>query len=931
MVPRIKTLPFASVAARPYRRAVEGPAPVIVMGAGALADRAREAAASLELAPDTHAPLVLVSGTVLDHLVEVDASAPPPRFWTIAGPGDVPAAGGVDGVALHPVTPALIEALRFADAEVAVGTGAGAPDPRTLLAISLLDDVERFGEEIAAAFGADECRTWIKEGVDLRAMARADVGVPPAARIAADCRTRVAVDHQGDVSTWIAVWCVRSAGEEPSGLLALRFDGVAAAGVAVEELDRIATRTAIELSWLRVHRRMVAEQERLRAAAMIEPLTGAWTRAAFERTVEVELAAARRRGEYLSLAIFDIDGLKRINDTHGHDAGDAVLAHVAANLRANLRINDVLGRFGDDELGVLLIGADLARAHPVIERLVRRLNTTPFEHDGKVVPFTVRAGLTQVGFDKTGETVFARAVRAIEDARDAPTSVASSLEEASVATVLDADAQVGTMVGATLPGGYRILHEINRGANGVVYRGEDLGLGRPVAIKLLRADLGHDTKLVAKFRREASILASLRHHNLVEVYAFGAAEQVFFVMELVEGPTVADVVDDALDRGEWLDAAAVAELIDEIADALDAMHAAGLVHCDVKPENIVLDRNAQRAVLVDIGECKRHDEDRHRAGTPGYAAPESFGQAEETAAIDTYALGATAYMMLTARLPFGFGDALSILARQLDAPPTAPSQIRVGLPAAVDAVILKALAVDPADRFGSPGAFAAALRRAVRGTTQSGEIPAVVLEPNDRAGYLRELTVGSIPLAVASVRPMVRGAAFRVAAKMLGARVGEPWLSRIAAARRDLGEVLQPTVPPMSWQPIDLLFELVAQLDDVDHAELLRTIGRGTVSVTFGHVYGADPSAATTHALLTSVPRLWSRYFDFGAIEVAATSEGCVILRADGGDAAVAALVAGFLERIAELTGAVGVSVAVVTDDASTSYVVEWEDSHVAE
>jgi uncharacterized protein (TIGR02265 family) len=715
-------------------------------------------------------------------------------------------------------------------------------------------------------------------------------------------------------------------------VLALRRDGVSAWHGHLAELDLVSSRLAVELSWLRVHRRMVAEQERLRAAAMIEPLTGGWTRAAFERTVEVELAAARRRGEALSMVLFDVDELRRINDQYGHAAGDAALAHAATVIRANVRVNDELGRFGDDELAVLLMNADLERARMVAEKLVKKIHDAPLVVNGERIRFGVRAGVTQLDVhgERNGDAGFARAIAAVDTASRMPARVAICTEASGVEpAVLDEDAQVGTPIGSTLGGGYRIVHEINHGASGVVYRGEDLGLGRPVAIKVLRHDLGRDAELVGRFRREASVLASLRHPNLVQVYAFGASDDVYFVMELVEGPTVADVVDDAVSRGEWLDLEGVAEVVTEIADALEAMHAAGLVHCDVKPENVILDRHAGRAVLVDVGECKRHDEARRRAGTPNYAAPESFSEGDETPLVDVYSLAATAYMALTATLPFGAGDALAILSRQLDAPPPAPSTIRTNLPEAVDVVILKAMSVEPAQRFSTPGAFAAALRSALR--SASGNRPAV--SPPQSAGQLRELTIDEESLAeleAVEAVPMIRGAAFRVALKVLGARVGEPWLRRVAEVRRDLADVLQPALPPMSWQPLDSLVELVAcATGDVDAGEVCRSIGRGLVSVTFGHLYGADPTSMSTHGLLSSVPHFWSRYFGCGDTRVLGAGDHQVVLEVtDWTDSEPAAeLVAGVFERIAELTGVTEVRVTVAhRGGGATTFTVEWSD-----
>jgi len=949
MLTRLKTLPLPTIGkAHRATRArviatVEAPSDdgaLIIHGDGPAAAQAREAIAALDVPARRRDEAQVILATADAVPVEPDpGSGVAPRTWLIARPGaGFTALPGVCGIVVDPVTLRMIHGLLIEAADPHGAQGSRPAQARAaVVAATILEDSERHLDEIADAFGADEARVWLREAAELRPVDRTDHGAPAAARLAADTGLPVVIDEGHRVSTWLAIWCARGRGEEPAGLLALRRDGVTGfAGIPTLELDQLAGRLAIELSWLRVHRRVVAEQERLRAAAMIEPLTGAWTRPAFERTVEIELAGARRRGEVLSMVLFDIDGLRRINEKHGHPAGDAVLGHVAAVIRANVRVNDEIGRFGDDEVAVLLMNSSLDSSRMVAEKLVRKIHEAGLEVGGEEIGFTVRAGVTELDVEgeKTGDDGFARAVLAVEQASHEPTRVATCIELADdspdVHLIIDEDAQVGSMIGTTLAGGYRIVHEINHGASGVVYRGEDLGLGRPVAIKVLRHDLGRDAELVAHFRREASLLASLRHPNLVGVYAFGAADDVYFVMELVEGPTVADVVDDAVLRGEWLDADGIAEVVSEIADALEAMHAAGLVHCDVKPENVIIDRNVGRAVLVDVGECKRHDEARRRAGTPNYAAPESFSDGDETAAIDVYSLGATAYMMLTARLPFGVGDALAILSRQLDAPPPPPSTIRRGLSEAVDVVILKAMSVDPAQRFQTPGAFAAALRTALRGSEPMSAVPGPL--PTERVGQLRELTIDEDTLNAErelEIAPLVRGAAFRVAAKVLAARVGEPWLRRIAEVRRDLADVLSPALPPMSWHSLEQLIELVScSTGDVDDGEVLRTIGRGLVSSTFGHLYGGDPASMSTLGLLGSVPRLWSRYFSSGEAIVLGAGDDRIVLQVAGWSTSEAAaeLVAGVLERIAELTGVTRVRVAVSTGALAPIFTVEWSD-----
>src|SRR4029079_1198973 len=180
----------------------------------------------------------------------------------------------------------------------------------------------------------------------------------------------------------------------------------------------------------------------------------------------------------------------------------------------------------------------------------------------------LRAVLTEIaGGERSGEAALSRCYGALRTAPIGDVRVTSSDARAE-STDHGADSaslSAGTIVGGT----YRVVHELSRGAMGVVYRGEDLGLGRPVAIKVLRSDLASDRDLVSRFRAEAGLLASLHHPNLVQVYALGEhAGEVYFVMELVEGQPVSEVLRATIDRGEYFPVDAIAQIALEIGDAL---------------------------------------------------------------------------------------------------------------------------------------------------------------------------------------------------------------------------------------------------------------------------------------------------------------------------------------------------------------------------
>jgi serine/threonine-protein kinase len=469
---------------------------------------------------------------------------------------------------------------------------------------------------------------------------------------------------------------------------------------------------------------------------------------------------------------------------------------------------------------------------------------------------------------------------------------------------------VGTIVGGT----YRVVHELSRGAMGVVYRGEDLGLGRQVAIKVLRSDLGSDRDLVDRFRAEAGILASLHHKNLVQVYALGEhAGDVYFVMELVEGQPLSEVLRATLERQEWFPTEAVAQIAFEIGDALDAMHALGLIHRDVKPANVLLDRERDRAVLVDVGVAVKAGDQRDAAGTPGFAAPESFLEQEGGPQTDVYGLAATMYCLLVGRPPFGSGPAPQVVHRQLSDALVPPSELRPGVTPAVDAVLAKALAPNPKKRWTSASAFAVALGRALE--RMSGEIKLAPLEDDLKAAdaVLRPTQgiddVSDVHVGL-EIHGRVRAAHLRVLSRILQHQIGESGLARLKAERPDLATVLAPTLAPLEWVELS---ELVGALDHTRRAlpgvPVARKVGRGTMSATFARLFGADPTSVSPETVLAAVPSFWERYHAWGEIDVAVT-HGTAEVRLAGysGSPDVCALVGAELERIVELTGARGVA-----------------------
>jgi serine/threonine-protein kinase len=251
---------------------------------------------------------------------------------------------------------------------------------------------------------------------------------------------------------------------------------------------------------------------------------------------------------------------------------------------------------------------------------------------------------------------------------------------------------------------------------GVVYLARDTWLDRRVALKVLGPTWSIDSRAASSFLGEAKALATVRSPNIVQVYTFGVhGESYFFAMEYVRGTTLRAVLDDHRLRGAVLPLGAALDILEPIARGVAVVHAAGIVHRDIKPANIIIEGQSGRPVLVDFGLAASDHEGASRtliAGTPRYMAPEqAAGGALITAQSDIYALGCTAFEVLTGRAPFTNEDWSELRLAHLERTPVSVSSLRPEL-APFDAAIARALAKAPGDRFKSCDAFATALLEA---------------------------------------------------------------------------------------------------------------------------------------------------------------------------------------------------------------------------
>ncbi len=280
------------------------------------------------------------------------------------------------------------------------------------------------------------------------------------------------------------------------------------------------------------------------------------------------------------------------------------------------------------------------------------------------------------------------------------------------------DGRVG--VGSEVAG-FRVDSLLGEGATAVVYLAEEKATGRRVALKLLAPELARDERFRRRFLRESEIAASLQHPNAVETVASGEDESgtLYLASAYVDGSDLRSL----LRREDRLEPEHAVRLVEQVAAALDASHAAGLVHRDVKPGNILLERDDddERAYICDFGLARHVSSvssltgDRGFVGTIDYVSPEQIEGGTIDARADVYSLGCVLFEALTGARPFDRESELSVVFAHLNEAPPSATELRPELPAAFDDVFRVALAKAPDERFASCSELARAARAALRG------------------------------------------------------------------------------------------------------------------------------------------------------------------------------------------------------------------------
>jgi serine/threonine protein kinase len=304
--------------------------------------------------------------------------------------------------------------------------------------------------------------------------------------------------------------------------------------------------------------------------------------------------------------------------------------------------------------------------------------------------------------------------------------------------------------------GYRIERRLGRGGMGILYLAIEPGLDRRVALKLIAPEAAAEEVFAKRFAEESRIAASIEHPNVVPIYSAGEERGVpYIAMRYVAGSDLGR----RIDRDGKLDPAHAVALIAQVGNGLDAIHAAGLVHRDVKPANVLLsgEEGEEHAYITDFGVARNVatqsglTQTGRFVGTLDYVAPEQISGAPVDARVDVYALGCLLFKLLTGRVPFPREGEAARLYAHLNDPPPAPSLYSPDVPMALDDVVIRAMSKAPEDRYPSAGDLGRAAVAALSGaavaiperTVATGA--AATVEPKTMAPAPTEPTVESAP------------------------------------------------------------------------------------------------------------------------------------------------------------------------------------------
>jgi serine/threonine protein kinase len=395
--------------------------------------------------------------------------------------------------------------------------------------------------------------------------------------------------------------------------------------------------------------------------------------------------------------------------------------------------------------------------------------------------------------------------------------------------------------------GYTIIRRLGAGGMGQVYLAQHPRLPRRDALKVLPGDVSANLEFRQRFNREADLAASLYHEHIVGIHDRGEYEgQLWISMDYVEGTDAARLLRSEHPSG--MPRADVVEIIWAVADALDHAHSRGLLHRDIKPANILLgDASPRRRILLadfgiarELGEISGLTATNMTMGTTAYCAPEQLQGDDLDARADQYALGCTAFHLLTGGAPFQHSNPAVVITHHLSAPPPSVSERRPEL-ADLDAVIAKAMAKDPDERYATCADFASALAgkpiTGSPGTSGPTEIMSgptqVIAAPkaaSEKSAQTRGSRLGPAALIAALVTVVLAAVAVVVGVRMLGAHTNQQ-----ASSQQTSGAPSSSAAPPSSnaAPPSAPAIKLSNQITDesgvltpIQHAAVERAVNK---------------------------------------------------------------------------------------------------------
>jgi tRNA A-37 threonylcarbamoyl transferase component Bud32 len=399
------------------------------------------------------------------------------------------------------------------------------------------------------------------------------------------------------------------------------------------------------------------------------------------------------------------------------------------------------------------------------------------------------------------------------------------------------------MLGRTI-GKYRIVEHLGRGGMAEVYKAYQPNLDRYVAVKMMHAFLSDEKEFLARFEREAKVVATLRHPNIVQVYDFDVEGGVYYmVMEYITGETLKARMQNLEGNDAWISLDDAARIILAVGSALKYAHERGMVHRDVKPANVMITLDGQ-VILTDFGIAKIVSASNLTAsgamvGTPSYMAPEQgMGQPGDERS-DIYSLGVMLYQLVLGRLPFDADTPLAVVLKHINDPLPLPKALKPDISDDLNRVILKALAKNPTDRYQKVADLTADLRKAMGMSPEDSHADAAKSSAIKLAGATMVGRVGG------GVTPLPRAMPVVAPLEQSGTQVAAP-KTMVASAAASSAVPAPTAVPVVEKKRPGWIIPAVI-------VALLAVVGIGAVVVLSGRP-GSTPTPTPTTEIAVVVP-----------------------------------------------------------------------------